>query len=77
MEANARAKYGNPDWGSWLKPDFATFLEGTDYVTSGTAVAIERDVQFQNGFGAMVHTEVRCIYDLRNKRVVRVDISER
>ena len=27
-----------------------------DYVTSGIAIAIEPDAQFQNGFGAMVRS---------------------
>ena len=77
MEANARARYGKPDWGPLLYPDFGTFLTGTNYVSSGIAVAIEPDAQFQNGFGAMVHSRVTCTYDLRAGRVINVDISPR
>lgn len=77
VEANALAKYGTPDWGGWLKPTFGTFLTGTDYVTRGVAVAIEGDAQFQNGFGAMVHSQVTCTYDLRANRVVDIEITPR
>ena len=70
--ANDRAKYGSPEW-PWLA--FSTFYKGNNYVTSGIAVAIERDAQFSNGFGAMVHSRVTCTYDLRAKRVTDVDVS--
>jgi hypothetical protein len=38
---------------------------------------IERDAQFQNGFGAMVHSQVICKYDMKEKTVLDVTISER
>jgi hypothetical protein len=69
--AKDRAKYGSPDW-PWLA--FGSFYKGNNYVTSGTAIAIERDAQFSNGFGAMVHSQVICRYDLRAKRVTDVQI---
>jgi hypothetical protein len=72
--ANDQAKYGTPKW-PWLA--FSSFRKGTDYVTSGIAVLVEPDAQFQNGFGAMVHSRVVCTYDLRAKRVIDVVISER
>ncbi|HWI27238.1 MAG TPA: hypothetical protein VN668_09735 [Stellaceae bacterium] len=72
--ANDHAKYGTPKW-PWFA--FSTFLKGTNYVTSGIAVAIEKDAQFQNGFGAMVHSEVVCSYDLRAKHVQDVSITAR
>jgi hypothetical protein len=77
VDATERAKYGSPDWGSWLRPKFGVFLKGTDYITTGTAVAIDPDVKFQNGFGAMARSEVRCTYDLRARRVVDVVITPR
>jgi len=73
-EANTQVRYGSPEW-PWLP--FGTFRGGEDYVTSGIAILIEPDAQFQNGFGAMVHSRVECTYDLRAKRVINVDISER
>lgn len=73
-QANSQASYGTPEW-PWIP--FGSFLDGTDYVTSGTAVAIERDAQFQNGFGAMVHSRVTCLYDLAADKVMSVTISPR
>jgi hypothetical protein len=73
-EANNQVRYGSPVW-PWLS--FSTFHTGNDYVTSGIAIAIEPDAQFQNGFGAMVHSRVICTYDLRTKLVVEVSISPR
>ncbi|MGH9806371.1 MAG: hypothetical protein ACRD9W_03780 [Terriglobia bacterium] len=70
-EANSEAKYGTPEW-PWLP--FGSFLKGTDYSTSGIATAIEADAQFQNGFGAMVHSTVTCRYDLRAQKVLDVSI---
>jgi hypothetical protein len=73
--ANKRAKYGTPIWpGFWSGGAFGRFQRGTDYVTTGTVLAIEKDAQFQNGFGAMVHSTVYCKYDLKTKTVVNVDI---
>jgi hypothetical protein len=74
-EAEKRAQYGDPKF-PWAFP-FATFHKGDDYPKTGIAILIEKDAQFQNGFGAMVHSEVTCTYDLRAKRVLSVDISPR
>jgi hypothetical protein len=73
-EANSRARYGEPVWPSY---SFGSFLSGKDFVTSGIAVAIEPDAQFQNGFGAKVHARVVCKYDLRTRRVIDVVITAR
>lgn len=77
ITATNMAKYGKPDWGGWLYPNFGTYLKGNNYVTTGRAVAIEPDAQFQNGFGAMVHSEVVCTYDLRAGKVIDVAIRPR
>lgn len=74
LEANKRARYGTPVW-PWLA--FSSFRVGSDYVKTGTAILIEPDAQFQNGFGAMVHSRVTCVYDLRAGQVLNVDITER
>jgi hypothetical protein len=73
-EANEQARYGDPEW-PWLS--FGTYLKGTDYVKTGLAVAIEKDAKFQNGFGAKVHSEVICRYDLRSQKVISVSIAPR
>jgi hypothetical protein len=75
--ANEKAKYGSPIWpGFWSGGAFGQFRDGTDYVSTGIALAIEKDAQFQNGFGAMVHSTVYCKYDLNAQTVVSVDIFE-
>ena len=67
------AKYGDPKW-PWFP--FGSFLVGKSYL-AGKATVIEDDAQFQNAFGASVHTEVRCIYDLNLKSVVDVFLVPR
>jgi len=68
-----QARYGTPVFPSLYF--FSQFYPGTGYVTTGTATLVEPDAQFQNGFGAMVHSRVTCTYDLRTERVITVDIS--
>lgn len=73
QEAIARAKYGDPKF-PWAYP-FSTFHVGDQYPKTGIAILIEKEAQYQNGFGAMVHSEVTCTYDLRAKRVVDINIA--
>jgi hypothetical protein len=69
-------QYGEPKWpGFWSGGAFETFLKGTDYVSTGTVVAIEPNVQIQNAFGAMVHSTAYCRYDLNSKSVLSVSVS--
>lgn len=72
--AEDRAKYGSPKW-PWLS--FGSFRGGKDYVETGQVIAIEPDAQFQNGFGAMVHSRVVCRYDLNADKVTDVFIFEK
>jgi hypothetical protein len=74
-EAAQRAKYGDPKFLSLYY--FSTFYKGDQYPKTGKATLVEKDAQFQNAFGAMVHSEVTCIYDLRAKQVLSVEISPR
>jgi len=71
--ATGQARYGSPSF-PWLS--FSSFLKGTTY-KSGIATLIEPDAQFPNGFGAMVHSQVSCQYDLVAKRVLNVTIEPR
>jgi hypothetical protein len=74
--ANKQAKYGTPIWpGFWSGGSFNTFHKGSDYVKTGIVVAIEKDVQFSNEFGAMVHSTAYCKYDLNTNAVISVDIA--
>jgi hypothetical protein len=68
------AKYGTPEF-PWLFY-FTAFYPGTNY-SSGIVTVIETDAQFQNGFGAMVHSRVVCKYDLRTKMVIDVSVGAR
>jgi hypothetical protein len=67
-------QYGSPKWPRYMDP-FSTFEKGTDYVTRGIAILIEPDAQLQNMYGAMVHSEVVCTYDLRAGHVLNVVAS--
>jgi hypothetical protein len=73
QEAIKRAKYGDPKF-PWAYP-FSTFYKGDQYPKTGIAILIEKEAQYQNGFGAMAHTRVECTYDLRAKKVLNIDIS--
>jgi len=74
QEATARSRYGTPVW-PWLS--FSSFYTGNEYIRSGIAIAIEPDAQFSNGFGGMEHSRVICTYNLREKRVISVDVLPR
>jgi hypothetical protein len=51
-ESKKLAKYGEPKF-PFLA--FSTFYTGDAYIKSGMAIFVEKDAQFQNGFGAMAH----------------------
>jgi DNA-directed RNA polymerase subunit RPC12/RpoP len=72
MEAQKLAKYGEPKF-PFLS--FSTFYRGDSYRKDGIVSLIEKDAQFQNGFGAMVHSTVICRYDLARQKVLDVNIS--
>jgi hypothetical protein len=72
IEAEKLAKYGTPKF-PWLA--FSTFHKGSDYVKTGIAVLLEKDAQFQNGFGAMVHSTVTCRYDLNRQEVLDASVA--
>jgi uncharacterized protein len=63
-------QYGKPKW-RWFV-SLSSFLKGDDYVKTGRAIAIDSDVQLQNMYGAMVHAEVWCTFDLREKKVIGI-----
>ena len=71
IKAEQSARYGTPVW-PWLA--FGMFLAGNDY-KSGHVTLIEPDAQFQNMFGALVHSTVTCHYDMEKESVTRIDIT--
>lgn len=58
QEAKKRAAYGSPNLPSLFF--FDSFQVGNDYPRTGIAILIEKEAQFQNGFGAMVNSSVRA-----------------
>jgi len=74
--ANARAKYGEPKWPSRFDKFGSYMRADKSFVSEGKAILIEKDAQFQNRFGAMVHVRVECSYDLVNNLVSDVSLSE-
>lgn len=72
-EAEKLARYGSPKF-PWLY-FFDTFNRGNDYPRTGIAVLFEKDAQFSNAFGAMVHSTVTCTYDLNQNKVLNVSIA--
>lgn len=66
IEAEKLTKWGSPQW-DWSK--FGTFYSGTDYVTSGVIRIVDKNVKFQNGFGAYGRVEIECHYDLKSKQI--------
>lgn len=71
-EAKEQARYGEPKFPSFEA--FGTFYRGDDYVKNGMVTLVEKEAQFQNGFGAMVHSTVICKYDLNAEKVIDVNI---
>jgi hypothetical protein len=72
IEAEKLAKYGSPKW-PWLA--FSTFYTGKEYVKTGIATLVEKDAQFSNAFGAMVHSTVTCRYDLNLQKVLDARVA--
>src|SRR5262249_1811131 len=67
IAANEAAKYGTPKW-----PSFS-FANATDE-SDGKVRLVEFDAQFQNGFGDWARVTVYCDYDLRNRKVIAIDV---
>ncbi len=63
MTAERMAKYGKPKF-SFVP--FGSYFDGRSYIDTGTAVLLDHNAQFQNGFGAYQNVTARCEYDLKN-----------
>ena len=70
--AKNAARYGSPEF-PWFS--FGSFKPGKDYPQTGLVTSIEKDAQFSNGFGAMVHSTVVCTYDLATEIVTKVSVQ--
>ena len=70
-KVNSEVQYGEPKWpGIWSGGAFDSYIPGTSYIETGIAVAVEKDVQIENAFGAMVHSTAVCRYDLNSMTVL-------
>ena len=75
-KVDSEVQYGEPKWpGFWSGGAFGTYFTGTSYVSTGIAIAVEKDVQIENAFGAMVHSTATCRYDLNSQTVLDVSWS--
>jgi hypothetical protein len=70
-KAEAMAKYGTPKW-PWFA--FSSFYDGDNYIKTGRVSLVEPDAQFSNAFGAMAHVRVMCIYDLKDSKVMDINV---
>jgi hypothetical protein len=70
MAAEKVAKYGDPKFPSLY---FRSYRVGDD-VKNGKAILVEPDARYQNAFGAMVHSEVTCFYDLASDQVDNIEV---
>jgi hypothetical protein len=69
-ESNKKVKYGEAKW-PWGY-SFGSLFVGDSAPKTGLITLVEPDVQMQNKYGAMVHTEVECTYNLKDKKVLSV-----
>lgn len=72
--ATKGAKYGEPKF-PWSP--FQTFRTGNSAKEKGTILAIEKDARYSNMFGVMVHSQVSCTYDLKERKVVDLSVEEK
>jgi hypothetical protein len=75
--ADGMAKYGTPDWGNgWFQFPFTGYHPGDSAAKTGKMILFEDNAKFQNGFGAMAHVRVSCVYNFNTKSVEDVNILE-
>ena len=72
--ANDLAKYGKPKW-PWIA--FGTYYNNDSIKKKRQITLVENNVQFSNGFGAMVNSEVYCTYDLMNEKIIDINIGSK
>ena len=66
-EVNKKVKYGEAKW-PWGYA-FGSLYVGDSALKTGIITLVEPDVQLQNQFGAMVHSEVDCTYNLKENKI--------
>ena len=68
-EAQKLARYGDAQLPSL---PFLSYFPPESSINTGKISLVENEARYQNGFGAMQHTIVTCIYDLDARDVVEV-----
>jgi len=68
-EAQKLARYGDAQLPSL---PFLSYLTTESSIDTGKISLVENEARYQNGFGAMQHTIVTCIYDLDAREIVEV-----
>ena len=63
--AKRLAKYGEPEFP--MAP-FKSYYPGRSYIDDGVAILVEKDAKYKNGFNALVHTVVKCTYNLKSNQ---------
>ncbi len=77
IETANRVRYGEPKWPSfWTGIVFSQYATGQSVRNAGKITLIESRAQVQNGFGAWVHVNIICNYDVKNDRVLDLNITE-
>lgn len=75
LSAEEGARFGTPQWpGFWSGGAFGSFKTGDDAPKTGIVTLIENNAQFQNGYGAMVHSTVVCQYDYNKKKTQNIEV---
>lgn len=69
--AEKMAKYGAPELPFF---SFGSYYAGRSYIDNGTAILIEKNAKFKNGFGATENVTATCFYDLK-ANAARVTVS--
>lgn len=76
IKADDAAEYGTPKWpGLWGGGAFGSFRIGTDAPRTGIVTLMEPNAQFQNAYGAMVHSTVTCVYDLNQHAIKDIEVT--
>ena len=72
--ANDLAKYGKPKWPFIA---FQTYYNNDSIKKKRQITLVENNVQFSNGFGAWVNSEVYCTYHLTNDKIIDINIESK
>jgi len=70
--AQKLARYGDAELPFY---SFGSYFPYENSAKSGKISLTEDDARYQNGFGAMEHVKLKCVYDLQAREVVEIIAS--